>query len=230
MKKFLVLFAILANSIFTFNTFAKHEMGASLIGESLTLSGKDKTTGGEGTLASNSNLNLAFSYTWYMTKRLHFKLNYYARKLKFKEDNGNIEGSDSIDSNLQEVGLRYVLYPKIAFSIYNVSETDVAFVVNSSNKIELVSSSLSFIRLFFHHILIPSRRVNIGYDLTYDLNSSTDLIKNRSAIGGDIFILFGKQQLKSRVYFGTRKITKETDDLDFTQTSSLFGASLTYIF
>lgn len=225
MKKLIIVILL----IFSTQLLANHEVGLSAINLSTTLTGTDES-GGEGVLASNSNLFLGFSYTWFMTPRFHFRLNYYSRKFKFIENSGNIEGSAEIDSNLQEVGLRFVAHKYIAFSLLNVSETDVAFIVNSSNKIELVSSSLSFIRLVYHQIFYSSARVNIGFDITYDLNSSTDLIKSRSATGGDLFMLFGKKQAKIKAYGGTRAITKKTDDLDFKQNNVFVGVDLTYIF
>jgi hypothetical protein len=223
----LVVFIFL---IISSQALAKHEIGISSINLSTTLTGTDKTTRGQGVLASNSNFFLGFSYTWFMTPRFHFRLNYYSRKFKFIEDGGNIEGDDEIDSNLQEVGLRYVAHRLVAFSILNVSETDVAFIVNSNNRIELVSSSLSFIRLMYHQMFYSGQRVNIGMDLMYDISSSTDLIKNRNATGADLFMIFGKSQGKMKLYAGTRIINKETDGLEFEQNDILIGANFTYLF
>ena len=225
--RILIIFLFLLISA---QAIAKHEVGLSAINLSTTLTGTDKITGGEGVLASNSNLFLGFSYTWFMTPRFHFRLNYYARKFKFIEDDGNIEGDEEINSNLQEVGLRFVAHRLVAFSILNVSETDVAFVVNTINKIELVSSSLSFLRLFYHQMLYSGRSVNIGFDIAYDLSASTDLIKNRNAKGADFFMIFGKSQAKFKVYGGTRIITKETDDLDFKQNNVYGGVDFSYLF
>ena len=226
MKNFVVFIFL----IISLEALAKHEVGFSTINLSTTLTGTDKSNGGDGVLASNSNFFLGFSYTWFMTPRFHFRLNYYLRKFKFIEDAGNIEGDDQIDSNLQEVGLRYVIHRLVAFSILNVSETDVAFIVNSSNRIELVNSSLSFIRLMYHQMFYSGQRVNIGADFMYDLSSSTDLIKNRSSTGADLFMIFGKTQAKVKFYAGTRIIKKETDGLKFEQNDILLGANFTYLF
>jgi hypothetical protein len=147
-------------------------------------------------------------------------------------DIGNLpfSGEKEFTLNQFQIGVRFILSPKVAFSLSSVYKDDIAIRLSGPASGEIFFEEINFIRLNYNQVLLQFRPFNIGFSAFYDIETEGDEIESRSSYGGRLYSVIGRGSNRVRLYGGRTLLKKETSAIEADQTDSYLGLEYIYRF
>lgn len=191
---------------------------------SLELMGSTSSSEVEGNIISNNNLNYFFSLKYFLTKQTSMHFKFSPKSYEFDNTKDVIEGDSKLSTQNTEIGLKFIVHPRVALGL-GIKQNDVAaFKVNSSNKAQLLTNKIINPYISYDQIIFLGSSMYSGLFVNYEIPASGDDIENS---GQSSYGLFAKV-FSARVEYTMGKNNFVVGDLDFTTDYS--ALTLAYLF
>jgi hypothetical protein len=208
--------------LFSFSSFAVQEFTFSVAAFSSTV----KDLGAEDIESSNQP---AFSvgYKWFIGTKVHLLLSVDNRKYKLDFEDSNVTGDKEISLQRFDAGIRLVMTPKTAVSIF-ASKAEILDFNIQGNQIELLSEEMSFYSVNLNQVLMQFRPFNVGFDISYDFQASKGDIEDRTQMSGRLYSIIGRSAHRARLFAGLELEDKTIEGEEVKSNNTIFG--IEYIF
>ena len=193
---------------------------------STKLVGEDESAGTDGKLISNLNTLSGLTMSYAFSQSFHLFLSYLTGSVQFDNTQDVINGDEGYTRTKMSAGIRYIAFSIVAFRfLYNIDK-EIGFEIDSTNKAVLKDESINYLSAYYDQIVYMGGMINAGFYIGHELSSSSDSFSNKSASEYGLFTFI--DNLKLSYYL--RNVSKESDNLVFTQNDSIFELNYTFSF
>jgi hypothetical protein len=208
--------------LFSFSSFAVQEFTFSAAAFSSTI--KDLVAED---ISSSNQPAFSVGYKWFIGTKVHLLLSVDNRKYKFNLDDTILSGDTEISLQRFDAGVRLVMTPKTAVSIF-ASKAEILDFNIQGTQIELLSEDISFYSVNLNQVLMQFRPFNLGFDLSYDFAASKGDIEDRTQMSGRLYSIIGRSAHRARLFAGV-ELEEKTIEAQKIKTNNTI-AGFEYIF